>query len=357
MKKTGLYLLLFLVVFSCKKPDDDLPNEVVIDSIDSVNKLKGIFVLNEGTWQQNNASLSYLDVTENTVTENYFSQKTGRQLGDVGNDLLYVNNTLFILVNASNSIEKLNTKTGESKQLKIVNFQNVGRQPRQFFLATNGDLFITSFDDFVSIVDTASLTLKKIIRVGRDPEGLAVVGNKLFVANSGGLDFPNYESTVSVIDISSYTSIDTLHVGLNPGSMQLDNYGRLFVNCNGDYAKVKPSIHIVNTATHQTEAIWDYSSRGLQVVGDTIFTINSETLTVELFDTQTRSLIKSGLVDVSSFSAISSFKVDPKSKLIFIADGLDYVTRGKVYAYDYSGKEQFHFDAGVIPGGIAFDYE
>ena len=226
MKNGSLYLFVFLLIFSCKKPEDDQPLTPIIEDLNY--QFKGVFVLSEGTWQQNNASLNYFDFTKKEVTENYFSQKTGRQLGDVGNDMLYVNHTLFMLINGSNTLEKLDTKTGETKQLRIVNFQNTGRQPRQLFLATSGDLFITSFDDFVSIVDTLSLTVKKILRVGRDPEGLVVVGNKLFVANSGGLDFPNYESTVSVIDITKYTSIDTLQVGLNPGSINLDNYGNMY---------------------------------------------------------------------------------------------------------------------------------
>lgn len=359
MKKELLYLFIFILVLGCKKPDDDPPISVETDlpeSVDSLQNVKGIFVLNEGTWQQNNASLSYLDFETKLVTKDYFTATTGRQLGDVGNDLLLVNHTLFVLVNGSNTLEKVNTKTGESKQLKLVNFQQVGRQPRQFVLDDKGDLFITSFDDVVTIVDTASLTVKKTLRVGRDPEGLAVVNNTLFVANSGGLEFPNYDSTVTVIDLTNLNTSEKINVGLNPGAVQVDKYGKLYVRCSGNYDKVKPSVHIIDAATRSREAIWNIKTSGMKVVGDSIFTINSETREVDVYDTKTRSLLRSGIIDVSDFATVSAFHIEPKLQLIFLADGFDYVSRGVVYAYDFQGKLRLHFDAGVIPAHVAVVY-
>ncbi len=359
MKNQLFYFLMLILAFGCKKPDDDQPISVKTDGLESSDSLpsyKGIFVLNEGTWQQNNASLSYLDFETKSITKNYFSSKTGRQLGDVGNDLLLVNHTLFILVNGSNTLEKFKLNTGESKQLKLVNFQNQPRQPRQFILAENGDLFITSFDDVVTVVDTATLIVKKTLRVGRDPEGLAVVNNMLFVANSGGLDFPNYDSTLSVINLSNYTLIEKINVGLNPGSVHVDKYGKLYIKCRGNYDKIKPSIHIIDAATRNKESVWNIETLGMHIVGDSIFTINSNTHEVDIYDTKTHSLIRSGVVDVHAFATVSAFHIEPKLQLIFLADGLDYVSSGIVYAFDFQGKQQFHFDAGVIPAHIAVAY-
>src|SRR5690554_7499977 len=56
-------------------------------------------------------------------------------------------------------------------------------------------VFVSSYDGYVSAIDTSSLTVTNRIKVGRNPEGICISNNSLFVANSGGLDYKDRKST------------------------------------------------------------------------------------------------------------------------------------------------------------------
>ncbi len=70
----------------------------------------------------------------------------------------------------------MKTSTGESKQ------------PR-YAAAYGGKVYVTSYDDTVTRIDTATLAIDGSVKVGRDPDGICINNNKIYVANSGGLDF------------------------------------------------------------------------------------------------------------------------------------------------------------------------
>jgi YVTN family beta-propeller protein len=55
----------------------------------------------------------------------------------------------------------------------------------------NGKLFVTAYDNTVSVIDTTTLSIVNSITVGPNPEGIATTGNYLYVANSGAFNFPD----------------------------------------------------------------------------------------------------------------------------------------------------------------------
>ncbi|MCH5690485.1 hypothetical protein LWM68_43390 [Niabella sp. W65] len=64
-------------------------------------------------------------------------------------------------------------------------------------------------------IDTATLSIKRAVEVGRQPEELEVVGNKLYVANSGGYSQSNPENYVSVVGLNSFTVVKAIAVTPN----------------------------------------------------------------------------------------------------------------------------------------------
>lgn len=357
MKRTLLYIGLVLVLLSCKKPEEDEPEVIIpVVSDTSSTRLKGLFILNEGTWQQNNASLSYFDADMGTVETSMFENHVGRKLGDVANDMLISKGQLYILINNSHTLEKYDIEARTSKQLSIVDFQSTGRSPRHLFLGDDGDLYISSFDGVVSVIDTASLVVKQLYRVGRNPEELVISNNVLFVCNSGGLDFPNYDSTVSVIDLSTQKSIDTLFVGLNVQHIAKDNQGRLFIGTNGNYNDVDPRLFVFDGVSRKQLTAFDYPVGDIQIYGDQIFIQNSSTGAIDKLNEQTLTIEPNFLAPID-VKTLSGFKVDTLLERVYCMDALNYLSSGKVFCYNYQGEKQFQINVGVIPSTLIINHK
>jgi hypothetical protein len=124
------FCLFILFLSSCKK--------AVSSFSPDTNELKnGFLVLNEGLFNLNNASLSWVDLSTGEVTEDLFLQKTGRKLGDTGNDLQRYGAKVYVLVNVSSTIEVLNAHTGQSLKQIVMQENGKAKQPRNTTINTN----------------------------------------------------------------------------------------------------------------------------------------------------------------------------------------------------------------------------
>ena len=88
---------------------------------------KGMYMLNEGQWMKNNATLDYLDFTtgkfyDNVYFNGYFS-KDIQHIGDTGNDIIYKNGKVWITLNQSGVVMVIDTNTGKviKKDIQVPN--------------------------------------------------------------------------------------------------------------------------------------------------------------------------------------------------------------------------------------------
>jgi len=77
------------------------------------------YVLNEGTWGNNEASLSRVDLSTGTITNNVFSFANGRDLGDVAQDLVVYGTKAYVTVSFSNTVEVVNKSDNTSNQIGL----------------------------------------------------------------------------------------------------------------------------------------------------------------------------------------------------------------------------------------------
>src|ERR1700761_1245679 len=164
MKNLKLNILLIATAFcfvlaSCKK---DHPINVVTGPITD-----GLYVLNQGLFNQNNSTLSFYSYSSKTVTPDIFSTANNRGLGDTGNDIEIYGSKTYVVVNVSSTVEVIDSKTAKSiKQIKLFN-GNTAREPRDIVFYKN-NAFVTSYDGTVAVIDTAALTVSQYITVGRN---------------------------------------------------------------------------------------------------------------------------------------------------------------------------------------------
>jgi len=351
--KATLLLILVSSLYSCRKDKDNEPEP---------EKTTGIFVLNEGGFNANNSTLSYYDFLGANVTSDIYSAaNSGAKLGDTGQDAIVYGNKMYISVNNSNKVDVLNIKT--SKLIKSITMTIAGAAPAypRFLESAKGKVFISAYDDKVYVLDTLSLIMQKSIPVGRDPEQMAIVGDKLYVANSGG--YGNYENTVSIIDLNSLIELKKITVGINSNQVVADKYGDVYVVSRGDYGSTPANLYRINTSNDQVIAMnipvtemainediaYIYKSNynyGTNSYDKGYLTLNVNNETVG----------PSFITDATDASIVLPYgiAVDPLSGDIFIADAKDYVNPGDVYCFGKDGKKKYTFKVGINPSKFVF---
>lgn len=343
-------VLLFAVsVTACRKDKNDGPSSQQLSS-------QGIFILNEGNWNHNNSTLDYYDYQSQKMNNNVYSNANeGAALGDVGQDVQVYGSKIYIVVNGSNSVEIADVNS--LKSIKNITVE----QPRAITF-NKAKAFVSSYDDHVYVIDTATMQIEKSIAVGRDPEHLAVVGNKLYVANSGGLD-AEYDNTISVVDLHTLEEIKEITVDINLNQIVADQYGDLYVISQGrDWGDYIPSaLYVIDTKTETVKKKFDITASGIAISGDNGYVYSYS------YTTQQISYIKLNVKDetITSDNFISDgidasiqmpygIAADPTSGDVYIADAKDFQNQGEVFCFDKNGKKKFSVAAGVGPAHLAF---
>jgi hypothetical protein len=345
------YIFLFTVLLACKK------SKPPVDSLENNELKNGLLVLCEGLFQQNNASLSWLDFTEGTIENSFFSKKAGRLLGDTGNDLQRYGGKVYIVVNTSSTVEVLEAKTGASIKQIEMRSNGVAKQPRSVaFFGSNA--FITCFDGYVDVLDTASLTITQRIPVGSNPEDLAVSNNKLYVSNSGGLNYPQVDSTVSVIDLVSMQEVKKITVGKNPGAVVSDQQGNIYVVSRGNYSSIPARMKRINIQTDEVETSYSFDALGISKMG-AYFLINSHDYTtsasnIALFDPISETMMNPSLIGAGQFTTLYGVFYRPSDDRIYCLDAMGYTNTGYVKVFSSSGVFQSSYHVGLNPNSILF---
>jgi len=349
-----LFILIAAIVlfYSCEKEPVEPDKPAVVEVS------KGIFVLNEGLYNMNNASLTFYNYDNSTAVTDFFDLKNGRKLGDSGNDIAIYGSKLYIVVTNSSQVEVVDANTGKSvKQISFFDGETP-RQPRN--IAFHGSkAFVCSFDGTLAVIDTASLSIEKFTTVGRNPDGIAVANNKVYVSNSGGLDYPNYDNTVSVVDIASFKEIKKIEVGLNPYSVQTDMQGNVYVVTRGNYGDVPMRLHVIDS---QLDEVIHTFNKDIS-----IFAINDnwayayyadwmsgQTSNIFVIDLNTKEIVNNNFITDNIEIDAYSIYVNADNGNVFVSDVSGYTGNGKVYCFSKEGKLQYSFETGMVPGSMAF---
>jgi len=361
-------LFIILALSACRKDDPIIPEVVEPLPPQTVTTIEGFYLLNEGNMNMNKASLDYYDYASGTYRRNVYGQANPEAtlgLGDVGNDIGIYGSKLYAVINCSNKLEVMDVKT--TKRLKVIDVKNC-----RYVTFAHGKAYVSVYDSevqvgevspngFVAEIDTATLTITRTVQVGRQPEEMAAVGDKLYVANSGGYSPPNYERTVTVIDLNTFTKIKDIDVAINLHRMKADNYGDLYVSTRGDDFNVPTKLFVIDTQTDAVKNTFDIACTNLTISGDTAYIIGSELNSTayiySMINVKTETLLEGSFLPKAVSDAIKMpycIAVDPFSKNIYITDALDYVSPGKLYCIDNEGKTLFIVTTGDIPTQITF---
>lgn len=356
----------------CQEEDPVIPEEIEVLPPETVTTVEGFYLLNEGNMNMNKASLDYYDYATGTYKRNIYGQANPDAtlgLGDVGNDIAIYGSKLYSVINNSNKIEVMDAVT--AKRLKVIDVKNC-----RYITFANGKAYASAYDGevqlgenspngFIAAIDTTSLVITNTVKVGRQPEEMAVVGNKLYVANSGGYSPPDYERTVSVIDLKTFTKIKDIDVAINLHRLEADEDGDLYVSSRGDYYDTPSKLFVIDTKTDAIKKTFDIACSNITIVANKAYVIGSEfsyttfdwSINYSMIDVKTETLLSESFLPKSVSDQIKTpygLAVDPISLNVYITDAGDYVSPGKLYCIDKNGATKFTVITGDIPAHFAF---
>lgn len=349
MKLINLLIISVIVLFSCKK------DTVVLKTPEHLKK--GMLVLNEGLFQQNNSTVSWVDLNTNEVVLDLFSSVNGRLLGDTGNDMKIYGGKIYIVVNNSGTIEVLNRNN--LKSIKQINMTvgSINKSPRS--IAFSGSkAYVACYDGYVDVIDTASLTILERIQVGANPEDLVVGNGKLYVSNSGGLNYPNVDSTVSVIDLMDYSQQIKLTVGKNPGGLQVDDEGDVYVIARGNYGSIPSRLVRIDGATNTVAETFSFNALGIERMGSSFlinyYDFNTQIASVSLFDPLTETIINPTLIPMDEITTLYGVKYDPFRNKIYCLDAMSFTNTGYLRRFSVDGTYETSIHVGLNPNNVLF---
>ena len=351
MKKSSVFLMaavISMVGVSCKKDD--------VDEHEQPKITRGLYVLNEGLFNQNNTTLTFYNASTNTTSTDIFATANGSGLGDTGNDLIIYGSKIYIVMNGSSYVQVSSAAT--AKSLQKIEFKNNGGAPRlpRYALPYKNKVLVSSYDGTVAVIDTTSLQVEKFITVGANPEMMAIAGDKLFVSNSGGFNLVP-DSTVSVVDLVTMTETRKITVGVNPGGIAADEAGNIYVACTGNYGTIKPSLVKFNSLTGAIIKKADTAVGKIRFYDGQLFVtagyIGSKSVRVlntTDFKQASPNFVTDGTVIISPYG----FTIDNSTGEVFVADAKNYTSTGEIFCFDKTGKKKYSFSVspGVNPNSV-----
>jgi YVTN family beta-propeller protein len=320
----------------------------------------GVMVLNQGTYGSNNTTLTYYDSAAEVATTDYFKDKNGFNLGSSGSDMTVYGDKLYIVMNISGNVTVISASTGAF--IDTIGIRNLGinRGP-QNIVATGGQVFVSSTDGTVEVIDTTTLAITNILTVGSNPAQMAISGNNLYVSNTGAFS-SNFDSTISIINLSSLTVTGSIKVGINPGSIAADNSGNLYVSCAGNFGSIGPSLAKVNTGSASVTLSLDTAVGSVLYHNNALYVtpVYDGVPTVRILSTTDFSTTANFITDGTIVTTPYGLDINPQNGDVYIDDAKDYKSSGEVFCFNSAGVKKFSFStgsssaSGINPSKVVF---
>ena len=381
MKKIALLVFsaVLVAIASCTKENTPEPNFAGIDvevgeQSGSFNKL---YILNEGAFP-GASTLDLLDLKNKKYCADIFAQANPdvvQGLGNTGNDLIVVDNKMWVALNASNQVAVLHMP--DAKLEKIIEVES----PR-YLTAEGGYVYVTSYGaavyggtDMVPgkvyRIDKKSYETKTV-EVGYQPEGLAVLNGKLYVANSGGYNYV-HDNRISVIDLATFKVEKHIEAPMTNLFQMVATDDKIWVSSYGESTwtqdaasgewiqSVSEPQSLVSMTPNGQFAKWEgVHANKMCLSGNTLVCFGNDKEVEGGYDnclyfvnTKGDSFQKTSFAgtDLSRIGYPYAILMNPSNNDIYIADA-SFTAGSKVHCFNASLKHKWTVDTGVGTGHL-----
>lgn len=363
-------LILGMSMTSC---DDEF--EEFGEDPDEVTRPHFNYVLNEGLWGANNANISgfYMNVTspsqEISTTMNamgdLYLQKNGKQMGDVANGMVEEDNKIYVVMNGSKYVAKLDLYCKEEARYTFS--ENEG-EPRCIEVE-DGYVYVTQYGGKLTKINASDMTLADTFEGGDNLEGVLEKDGKLYVSNSYKVDGSGnwvYNDEMFIIDAKTMKLEKTIKVVVNPTKIY-EFHDKIYLLSQGDYENVPGVLQVINTESGQVKSIPQTENVSKVAEGDNklLYCVRSAydanwnpVNTFFICNTKENEVSESSFLtevpEALKSANIYLLEMDEETGYLYIGT-TDYTNTGTIYQFDKNGKFVQSFDSGGInPSAMIF---
>lgn len=338
---------------------EELPHETTDTFPISVKKeTKGLYILYEGVFALKPSTLSYFDIEPKQLEENVYSKFNYYNMGVHGTDMLWYGSKLYVVMSLSGNVQIIDPFF--AKSIKKVTYKDVvfDEIPRDFLAAYKNNIFISSSEGKIAVMDTASLEIYKYIDLGTTPQQMVIFEGKLFVTNSGKR-YSHLDSIISVIDLNSLKEDRKINIGVNPNAIATDGKGNLFVSYDNRPSSLGQGIIKVNTLSNEISPVIDTTAGIVRFFKDKLFItggyLNNQTIKV-LDLNNINNGTSAFITDGTPLKRPYALNIDESNGDVYIGDAENEISGGTIYCFDKSGKKKFSFydQSGIRPNSFVF---
>ncbi len=342
IRNISIFIFSIAVFSACKKDQPITPS----DSGTTITPGMGAFVIDEGNYLGGNAKISFFKFSDGSAVEDLFGASNGRPLGDVGQSMTLINGQEYIVVNNSGKIEVVNPSNCKS-QKTIAGFTS----PRFILPISATKAYVSDlFANAISIVNLSTNTRTGSVPFPGESEAMVMVNGEVFVSSTD-------HNKVFVMNPNTDQVTDSITVAPGGNSLQLDNNGKLWVLCYGDYTTTTAGgLYRINTTTHSVELSLPFTT----AESPTRLCANSTRDTLYYLDNDVQRMPSTAVALPSTpfipagLHSFYGLGIRPQTGEVFVTDAMDYSQRGHLLRYSASGVQLNDAVVGVIPGAIYF---
>lgn len=311
----------------------------------------GALVLNEGIYGNNNASLSFIDFTDQNVYQQLNQTVNGKSLGDVAQDMIIVNNQLWISLNNSNKLVVLNSQTYQFiTEIKPIEF------PRDIVLLNDSLLAVSSlYTTSVYILNYHTYQVVKTLNVDYpNTEHMLVHKGYLYITN-----WNEASSWLYKINIHQLNQIEKINLAGKAGhDIVADQQDNIWVLSGNQYKGVQAHLQRFNTGTGEGQLFtFNASAEPLKMTidptGNILYFLNinyngqAENNGLYRMNITDTALPKTALVQAHAGSYFYALGIDPKTNHILLSDPKGFNQQSTVYEYSANGNLLNEYQTGL----------
>ncbi|MCC6251682.1 MAG: DUF5074 domain-containing protein [Bacteroidia bacterium] len=338
-----LWSLFILSLGACKS---DKPKDEIKPALNMSGK-HGFYIINEGNFQFGNASISYYNPEDKTFIEDIYKTINKTGIGDVCQSMTNINGWYYVVVNNSKKIEIINPENFERKQ-SITGLLS----PRYIVAVSNAKAYVSDFkSNCLHIINTISNSKQGEIVLPGWTEEMIVQYGKVYVTNM------TYDK-LYVVNAANDAVEDSLVLAQSPGSLVQDKEGKIWVLCQGDNTMGKnAALFCINPFNLSIEKRMDFAANQSPIhlrinsQADTLYFINKHVYRMSVSD---NSLPTQEFINGNNHN-FYGLNIEPKTDNIYVADAIDYIQKGTIYAYNRQGQNMFEVKSGLIPSKVFFE--
>lgn len=308
---------------------------------------RGLFILCEGNFMWDNASLSFYDPATRQVENEIFLRANGMKLGDVAQSMTLHGGRGYVVVNNSGVVYVIDPDT-----FRVTGLIEGVVSPRYIHFPNDTTAYVTDlYDPRITVVDPRTNRIRGRIPMNghKSTEQMVQWGDEVFV------NCWSYDDQILIVDAARGELTDSIRVGWQPSSLALDRRGKLWTATDGRDGD-SPALWRIDAATRRIERRFDLpadirpSELALNGARDTLYFIGRDVWRMRV---DAESLPASPFLPYAG-TIYYGLAVDPRTSEVYVADAIDYVQHAVVYRFTPRGAAVDTIRVGITPGAFCF---